>query len=197
MPASKKPRKRRQERQTLANAHAIAMNAVTRLTPAEVEQGAGAAEKAFDALEIGDDPAFQWAVLADTFNVAEALADERICSDVASREAIAAARLALARLHRQHQVLGSWVLWPEDHAALLAGVELHRLQLSVCDYAEYRRAIDSVIRRMKGARAGNVAPGTQVLGVDMGAPGGDQTVYYLPDENGRPALCSPKGANHA
>lgn len=158
-----KPRKRRQERQTLANAHAIAMNAVTRLTPAEVEQGAGAAERAFDALEIGDDPAFQWAVMADTFNVAEALADERICSDVASREAIAAARLALARLHRQQRVLGSWALWPEDREALRAGIELHRLQLSVCDYAEYRRAIEGVIRRMRGARAGNVAPGTTIL----------------------------------
>lgn len=101
MPASKKPRKAYRPRPVLANAAARAMNAVTRLTPAEVEQGAGAAERAFDALETGDDPA-----------------------------------------------------------------------------------------------AGNVAPGTQVLGVDMGAPGGDQTVYYLPDENGRPALCSPKEASH-
>lgn len=163
MPASKKPRKAYRPRPVLANAAARAMNAVTRLTDDEIEQAQGPLVAAFAKLVNCVGNADDWAIVVDAMNVAEALAAERICSDEASRQTIIEAQRALARLHRQHQVLGSWVLWPEDHAALLAGVDLHRLQLSVCDYAEYRLAIDSVIRRMKGARAGNVAPGTTIL----------------------------------
>ena len=163
MPASKKPRKAYRPRPVLANAAARAMNAVTRLSADEIDQAQGPLEAAFAELVIGTGAADQWAIVVDAMNVAEALAAERICSDEASRQTIANAQRALARLHRQHQVLGSWVLWPEDRQALAAGVELHRLQLSVCDYAEYRRAIDGVIRRMKGARAGNASPGTTIL----------------------------------
>lgn len=177
----------------LANATARAMNAVTRLTAEEIEQACGALEDAFTLFGLEKrDQAEQWAIMADAMNVAEALADERICSDEASRQTIADAQQALARLHRQQQVLGSWAMWDDDRRALLAGIELHRLQLGLCDYAEYRRAIDGVIRRMKGARAGNVGKGVQVLGVDPGDPKGDQTVYWHRDEQGQTILSNPQ-----
>lgn len=163
MPASKRPRKAYRPRPVLANAATRAMNTCTRLTADEVAQAQDPLDEAFDSLDAGTGSAEQWAIVVDAMNVAEALAAERICSDEASRQTIAAAQQALARLHRQHQVLGSWVLWPEDRVALADGVELHRLQLSLCAYSEYRRAIDGVIRRMRGARAGNVAPGTTIL----------------------------------
>lgn len=164
MSRCKPPRKKYRPRPVLANANARAMNAVTKLTAEEIEQACGALESAFTLFGLEKrDQAQQWAIMADAMNVAEALADERICSDVASRETIAQAQTALARLHRQQQVLGSWAMWDDDRKALLAGIELHRIQLSACDYAEYRRAIDGVIRRMRGARAGNVVPGTTIL----------------------------------
>lgn len=195
MPASKKPRKAYRPRPAMANAHARAMNAVTRLTGDEIEQAQAPLEAAMTALcEGAGDMAQHWAVIVDAMNVAEALAAERICSDVASIATIAEAQKALARLHRQHHVLGSWLPWQEDVAAIAAGVELHGLQLTVCDYAEYRRAIDGVIRRMKGARAGNVGKGVQVLGVDPGAPVGDKTVYWGRDEHGQTILSNPQEA---
>lgn len=163
MPKTKKPRKAYRPRTPAANAHLLAMNAVTKLSAEEVEQGAAAAENSFDQFADGVEPAFHWAVMADAMNVAKQLAAERICSDVASRQTIADAQKALARLRQQHKVLGSWAMWDEDRKALAAGVELHRLQLTLCDYAEYRRAIETVIRRMKAARAGNVSNGTTIL----------------------------------
>lgn len=163
MAKNRRPRKQYRPRTVLANANARAMNAVTRLTAEEVEQAQAPLEAAFDQLAAGDGGAEQWAIVVDAMNVAEALAAERICSDEASRDTIAKAQQALARVHRQHEVLGVWALWDEDQEALAAGIELHGLQLTACDYAEYRRAIDGVIRRMRGARAGNVSPGTTIL----------------------------------
>lgn len=163
MARSKPPRKRYKPRPVLVNANARAMNAVTKLTPDEIVQAQGPLDEALAILEAGDGQAEHWAIVVDAMNVSEALAAERICSDEASRQTIASAQRALSRLHKQHAVLGSWALWDEDREALAAGVELHRLQLNLCDYAEYRRAVDGVIRRMQGARAGNVAPGTTVL----------------------------------
>lgn len=161
MSASRKPRKKYRPKPVLVNAAARAMNAVTRLTASEIAQAQDPLDAAFDNFDA--DPVNHWAIMADAMNVAEALAAERICSDVASVETIAKAQTALARLHKQNAVLGVWSMWDEDREALAAGIELHRLQLSICDYAEYRRAIDGVIRRMKGARAGNAAPGTTIL----------------------------------
>jgi len=164
MPKTKKTRKAYRPRTPAANAHLLAMSAVTKLSAEEVEQGAAAAEASLDAFDSAQgDPAFHLAVLADAMNVAEQLAAERICSDEASRQTISDAQKALARLHQQHKVLGSWAMWDEDRNALAAGIELHRLQLTLCDYAEYRRAIETVIRRMKAARAGNVSNGTTIL----------------------------------
>lgn len=163
MARSKPPRKRYRPGPVLVNANARAMNAVTKLTPDEIVQAQGPLDEALAILEAGDGQAEHWAIVVDAMNVSEALAVERICSDEASRQTITEAQRALSRLHKQHAVLGSWVLWDEDREALHAGVELHRLQLSLCDYAEYRRAIDGVIRRMQAARAGSVAPGTTVL----------------------------------
>lgn len=163
MARSKPPRKAYRPKPVHTNAAARAMNAVTRLTDDEIEQVCGALETAFDSFDDGTNTALQWAIMADAFNVAEALAAERICSDSASVAKIEAAQRALARLHKQNAVLGSWAMWDEDREAIAAAVELHRLQLSLCDYAEYRRAIDGVIRRMQAARAGNVAKGTTIL----------------------------------
>jgi len=163
MPKPKKPRKRYKARPVYANASELAMNSVTKLSADEVEQGAAAAEHSFDQFADGVEPAFHWAVMAEAMNVAEQLAAERICSDEASRQTIADAQKALARLHQQHKVLGSWAMWDDDRKALAAGIDLHRLQLTLCDYAEYRRAIETVIRRMKAARAGNVSKGTTIL----------------------------------
>lgn len=159
-----KPRKRRQERATVTNAFAIAANAVRRLSAADVANAQAPMDEAFAAFDAGTgDMAEHWAIMAESMNMAEALAAERICSDLASRQTIAEAQGALARLHHQHRVLGAWVMWPEDREALAAGAELHRLQLSLCSYAELCRALDRVKARMQGARAGNVAPGTTVL----------------------------------
>lgn len=167
MPKSNKPRKRYRPHLVNGAAHLRAMDAVTKLTDDEIEQGASAAEAAFDALDIGIEPPFHWAVIVDAMNVAEQLAEERICSDEASRQTIDDAQKALARLHRQNQVLGSWALWDDDRKALAAGLELHRLQLSLCAYSEYRRAIDTVVRRMKAARGGNAGHGTTILEVSQ------------------------------
>lgn len=167
MPKSNKPRKRYRPHLVNGVAHLRAMNAVTKLSATEVEQGATAVEAALHAFIDGNDPAFQWAVMADALNVAEQLSNEGICSDLASRDMIAQGQKTLASLHGAIRLAGhDWGLVnlkPEQIASLTDAIEMHRIQLTLCDYSEYRRAIETVIRRMKAARAGSVAAGTTIL----------------------------------
>jgi len=172
MAGNRKPRKAYRPKPANAAAHAQAMNAVTLLTAEERETCASAPELALQFFVDGLEPAFNWAVMADALNVAEALSDVGICSDLASRETIADGQKTLAVLHGLIRLAGhDWnrlvKLTPQVIASLRGAIEMHRIQLSLCDYSEYRRAVDSVLRKMAGARAGNVAPGTKILEAPM------------------------------
>lgn len=163
MAGNKRPRKAYRARPVNAAAHLRAMNAVTTLSPEEIEQGAAAVEKALQSFIDGVEPAFHWAVMVDALSVAEQLSNEGICSDQASREKIARGQKMLERLHSLLS-LGGGTRMPEFIRSQLAdAIEMHRIQLTLCDYSEYRRAIETVIRRMKAARAGSVAKGTTIL----------------------------------
>jgi len=166
MAGNRKPRKRYKARGANCVAHALAMNAVTRLTAEELEKCAGAPERSLKAFIAGDDPPLHWSVMVDALAVAEALSDIGICSDAESRLKIKCGQQALAGLH-------AWVVdegfKPAEvmpvavRGVLDDAVEIHRIQLSLCDYSEYRRAIERVMRVAAGAIAGNVSPGTTIL----------------------------------
>lgn len=167
MAGNRKPRKRYKARPVYANAGELAMNSVTVLSKAEREQGARAPEQALQAFIAGENPAFQWQVMVEALSLSEALSDVGICSDLASRDTIANGQKTLASLHGAIRLAGhDWGLVnlkPEQINSLAGAIEMHRIQLSLCDYSEYRRAVDAVLRKMAGARAGNVAPGTTIL----------------------------------
>ena len=153
MPSSRKPRKAYRPRIINAVAHVAAMNAVTVLTDDEREQACRSVEHALDCFETGIEPEFQWAVMADALNVAEALSEIGICSDTESRQTIMHGQHALASLH------GIWSTTPGDSHDLARAIEMHRIQLGLCDYSEYRRAIDLVTRRVRGVLDGNAPEG--------------------------------------
>lgn len=159
-----KPRKAYRPRANAANAVELAMRNVSRLTSEEVERACFSLEDAFTLFGLEKrEQAKQWSVMVDAMNLSEALADQKICSDDDSRDTISNAQQALARLHRQHHVLGSWAMWDDDRRALILGIELHRIQLSQCNYSEYSKAVDAVVRRTRGALAGTVSAGVTVL----------------------------------
>lgn len=156
MPGSKKPRKSYRKRAVNAVAHLLAMNSVTVLTEDEREQCCSAVEHALDCFETGNEPAFQWAVMADALNVAEALSDLGICSDEESKSTILQGQQTLASLY------GNWSPTPGDSYDLTRAIQMHRIQLSLCDYSEYCRAIELVTRKINGVMAGNVPTGAVV-----------------------------------
>lgn len=156
MPKSAKPRKAYRPRLTFSNAHQLSIEAVTVLNDSEVEQAASAPEAALDAFHLGIEPAFQWAVMADALNVAEALCDRGICSDDESRNIVLRGQEALA------QVYGNWSPTPGETYDLEQAVARHRLQLTFCDYSEYRKAMADVTRKCAGAKAGNAPAGAIV-----------------------------------
>lgn len=157
MPGNKKPRKAYRPQQVNRAAHLQAMDAVTLLTPDEREKCASAPEEALNSFEFGIDPAFHWAVMADALNVAEALSDLGICSDPASKRTILQGQEVLASIY------GHWSTTPGDSHDMAQAIEMHRIQLSLCDYSEYRKAIDLVTRKTRGAREGNAPAGSIVF----------------------------------
>lgn len=172
MPTSKKPRKRyRPSSQTLAQkaqAYKTAIEGVQKLTEEEKGAGIGVPESAFQAFADGKGDPEHYAVLADAFNVAESLCDVGICSDDYSRSTISEGEQALLRLHRQHEVLGIWALWPADTCALSAALQTCRTQLEHCDYSEYCRAVERTKRRIRGALAGAMSPGVLMVNAERG-----------------------------
>lgn len=160
MPSNKKPRKAYRPKVVYANASHRAMNAVTLLTPEEREHCCAAPEHAQLEFEAGRDQADHWATMADALNVAEALSEIGICSDLASRDLILAGQKTLADLHSKIPC----TLTPCDTLALSDAIEMHRIQLSLCDYSEYRRAIEVVKRKTRGALSGSSGPGVTLIG---------------------------------
>lgn len=169
MARNKRPRKAYRPRTIDPSAHLSAISGSRKLTPDEVQQGVLAVDRAYAAFASGHECAFHWRALADALNVAEALADVGICSDPESREAILAAQRALERLQRQHRAIGTWALWDDDERDLRAGLGRHKLQLTLCDYSEYRRAVTDAHRRLAGALAGNAPKDALVIVGELGS----------------------------
>jgi hypothetical protein len=128
----------------------------------------------------GVDCEHHWTSMADALNVAESLADQRICSDDTSRDCILAAQAALAAVAQRCQAGRGWTLYPTERNAIDTALWLHGVQLDNCSFREYENAVDATRNRIAAARAGNAPHGAIVI---EGA--------IAPATDSRRAACAP------
>ncbi|MEY5099131.1 MAG: hypothetical protein RJA36_1850 [Pseudomonadota bacterium] len=150
-------------RRAAVNAVQIAISRACKLSGADVEQQMRIVQTAVADFCCGRLCAKHWRDLADTVNMAEALAELGIGSGAEAHAWINAAQQALADVHERHTQRGTWTLYADEIEALHWLRRLHQVQLSSCSYGEFDRAFKRVHERMAQARAGNAAPGTRVL----------------------------------
>lgn len=160
---------KRQPGPIYANAFVRAIEGARTIPSEKVESTKRCMLHAFTAFGQGMACADHWATMADALNVAEALAEINICSDDASRERIASGQQVLAAVADRSSANGSWTLYPAERQQLDDALWTHGVQLGFCSLSEYETAVIQVQRRVAGALAGNVAPGTRVIHGAIGA----------------------------
>lgn len=141
-----------------------AIEGARKLLAADVERVKRGLEESLLQFGRGIDCRMHWECMADACNVAEALADLRICSDDTSRAYIKAGLSALAAVLMRHQERKSWTLHAHERQALDDALWLHGVQLDHCSLREYEQALQRVRNVAQAALAGNAGPGVQVLG---------------------------------
>lgn len=151
------------------NAMHRAMVGASLLPRDDVARVAAGLRLALDEFSRGVHCSTHWRCLADATNVAECLAELRICSDDDSRECIQAGQAALAAVADRHTTRQSWALRADELLALRAAVERHHIQLTLCSFTEYERAIAMVRNRVAQAVAGNAPKGCRVVAGEIGA----------------------------
>ena len=162
MARSQRPRKSYRPRRIDADPVDLAISRAALLTDAQRAALTTPTTTALQRLRTGGFTPADWKDLADAMNVAEALAELRIVSD--HGDSFAAAQAALANLITTHRTRGRWVARGAELTAIDTAAWLHRIQLAHCTQGELDSAIRRVQRRVRGALAGNVGPGVQVLG---------------------------------
>jgi hypothetical protein len=156
-------RKHRSNRPLYLNAMQRAIESSAKLPEKDRKALRRIAESALNGMRFGIDCVDCWRTLADAFNVAEALAEFGICSDVESKARIAGGQAGLSAVHGRHQSDGKWTLYSAELVAFNEAVWLHGIQLEHCSLGEYEKAMRRVIERTRQALAGNIGPGVQVL----------------------------------
>ena len=157
---AKTPRKAYRPGRIDADPVGLAMAMAALLTDeqrAPIEQ---AVVEAFAAFRAGRGTARLWASLADSMNVAEALAQRRIASDHV--DTFARAQEALAAVCARHAAGGSWTLYPAEITALDDAVFVACVQLRHCSQGELADAIHAVQRRIAAALRGDGPRGAHV-----------------------------------
>ena len=145
--------KRKRTPRVHSNPIGIAINAVSKLTPAEHAGLQGTASTALDCIRRGTDGRVAWARLADMLNVSEALADIGICSDEGSRGRILAGFGALEALIDRHEARGTWTATGPELVALDEALWLHGVQLAHVSVGELTRAVERIKARIAQVRA--------------------------------------------
>ncbi len=164
-----KPRKKYRPGPVHANAVAIAINGVRKLSAADVAMQRIIVDKALLDFSAGRECATHWRSLADTANMTETLSAIGICSGQQADEIIGKAQQALAAVQQRHAARGTWTLYPTELDTLQWLATLHARQLSECSYAEFERAFNLTRQRIAQARAGNAPRGAVVVEGDIAA----------------------------
>lgn len=144
----------------------VAMMGCTVLSRADQDRFTGSARTALNNLRFGNNCEHAWRALADTFNVAEALAINGICSDAESHRAFSMAQDALSEVLKQHNESRSWTLRAWQIVAFEEAIDRHAIQLRFCSMREYAKALEQVRERVRQALAGNASAGTAVLSIN-------------------------------
>ena len=145
----------------LLNPIVIAMDGAAALTLAQISTALQPAEHALRVLQFGAFGLPSWRALADTFNVAEALAGLNIASDHLDK--FEAAQAILAALHARHTTHHTWAARALELQTMKDALYIHEIQLNACCQLELERAVQTVTRRCAQALAGNAGAGVAVL----------------------------------
>lgn len=160
MPTPKKPRKAYRARPVFADPVECVIAHAGRLPTEQRNALVRPVEQAFEAMRRGTGGWPAWCGMADAMNVAEALAHGGIASD--RMPEIQAAQAALHAVHSRVNAGGSWTLRAAEIGALEFGVDLHRIQATLCSQGEMAAAITSVQRKASQALKGNAGKGVTV-----------------------------------
>lgn len=162
MPGNRKPRKRYRPRDAAVDNDPItlAANQAALLLPAEQSAILAQARRGFDELRRGAGSTPAWQLVADGLNLAEALVKLRIGTNLA--EDIHAAHAAMAALMHRAKAGQGWTLRGPELAAVDYGLELYRMQLSLCSRGEWRTAEEAVRTRIRAALRGHHTRGVTV-----------------------------------
>lgn len=125
--------------------------------------------EALDDLLTGGERAEQgWNRLAGLVGVVLTLSEQGIGRGDQATQLTDDATASLAWLWRRHQSLGTWAMPASDREQLRERcgwlLDLYAVQLNAASAAEYTRAHHKAIARIRGAQAGNVPKGTEVIG---------------------------------
>lgn len=146
----------------------LAMAMAAKLDAAQLPGMLAGMQTRLDAFRTGRGNSEHWAALADSLNVAEALARLNIARD--HEDTFERGQQALAAVHgRAHGPLRSWTLRGPELQAIDDALFVHGVQLQHCSQGELQKACTLVRRRMQQALAGNVGRNTRVLHVHQGA----------------------------
>jgi hypothetical protein len=175
MPRSKKPRKAYRPRPVLDDPTEAVIAMAGLLPQRQRLDLIQPVEQAFDAMRRGVGGWASWCALADAMNVAEALASIGIASDRVPE--LKAAQAVLHAVHGRVQAGGGWTLRGPEIAQLEFGVDIHRIQGTVCSLGEMARAIQKVKNVATQALAGNAGRGVTVcVGALVDRPRGGSSV---------------------
>jgi len=141
-----------------------AIEGARKLPPADVDRVKRGLEESLLQFGRGIDCQMHLKCMADAINVAEALAELRICSDDTSRGCIQAGQQVLATVLERHAERRTWTLHAQERQALDDALWLHGVQLDHCSLREYEQALQRVRNVARAALTGSVGPGVMVLG---------------------------------
>lgn len=151
---TRKPRRR--THYPLVNPIELARHRASKLSAAQRDDLLDPARHAIAALARGDGSKDAWQMVADVFNLSEALCELAIAGNLIAM--VRDAQAALAAQMGRVQAGRGWTLYGPEIGALRDGLWLYGVQLTYCSAGEHIRAIELVRNRISAALAGNAGP---------------------------------------
>lgn len=161
MPRSARPRKAYRAQPVRLDAHGLAIDLASKLSPDQQALLAEPMRLALDQLRTGRGDWAAWRTLADAGNVAQALAERNIASNLLDK--VHAAQAALAALADRVKAGRSWTLRGPELTAIDDMAWVHEVQLSHATQGETAAAIQRVKRVVQGVLQGNGSPQAHIV----------------------------------
>ena len=132
-----------------------AMASARTFTPAQLAQLMAPNHAAVHALQYGGFTADHWRVLADAFNIAEALAKPPVNIANDHAEKFDEAHCVLFALSEQYRDRRSWTARAQQLQVIKDAMFIFQIQLENVGQGEFERTVEKLKRRMVQALAGN------------------------------------------